>query len=105
VDAAAPEDPRLGGQRIDKWLWFARLFKARERAARFVEEGRLRLERPGSEPARVVKPSQLVRPGDILTFALGRQVRVLKIEAMGKRRGPPAEAQKLYTELAAKEQL
>jgi len=88
-------------QRIDKWLWFARLFKARERAARFVEEGHMRLAHEGSSPARVLKPSQLVRRGDVLTFALGRSVRVLRVEAIGARRGPPAEAQRLYTDLNA----
>jgi ribosome-associated heat shock protein Hsp15 len=91
-------------QRIDKWLWFARLFKARERAARFIEDGHMRLAHVGGAPERVVKSSQLVRPGDVLTFALGRGVRVLRIEAVGKRRGPPAEARRLYTELGQKGQ-
>jgi ribosome-associated heat shock protein Hsp15 len=95
----AAEQP---AQRIDKWLWFARLFKARERAQHFIEEGRMRLAHPGGAPERVLKPSQLVRPGDVLTFALGRQVVVLRIEAIGSRRGPPAEAQRLYTELGQK---
>lgn len=95
-------DPRGTGQRIDKWLWFARLFKARAPAARFIEEGRLRLARPGLAPERVAKPSQLVHPGDVLTFAIGPTVRVLRVEAVGRRRGPPAEARGLYTDLADK---
>jgi ribosome-associated heat shock protein Hsp15 len=99
LTATAAEQP---AQRIDKWLWYARLFKARERAQRFIEEGRMRLAHPGSAPERVLKPSQLVRPGDVLTFALGRKVRVLQIEAIGGRRGPPAEAQRLYSDLAEK---
>jgi ribosome-associated heat shock protein Hsp15 len=97
----APSDD---GQRVDKWLWYARVFKARERAARFVEEGRLRLAHPGGAPERVAKPSQRVRPGDILTFVQGHTVRVLRVEAAGHRRGPAAEAQRLYTELADKGQ-
>lgn len=87
------------GLRIDRWLWFARLFKARERASRFVEEGRVRVARPGRDPERIVKSSHVVRAGDILTFALGGKVRVVRIEALTKRRGPPEEARNLYTDL------
>jgi ribosome-associated heat shock protein Hsp15 len=48
---------------------------------------------------RIVKPSQTVRPGDVLTVALGRQVRILKVLGLGVRRGPPASARTLYEEL------
>ena len=106
MTAAGPQGaaPANDGQRIDKWLWYARVFKARERAARFVEEGRLRLAHPGAAPARVAKASQRVHPGDILTFVQGGAVRVLRVEAVGRRRGPATEAQGLYTELADKGQ-
>jgi ribosome-associated heat shock protein Hsp15 len=87
------------GQRIDKWLWHARLFQARARAAVFVEEGRVRLAHPGGPPQRVTKASQTIKPGDVLTIALPSAVRVLRIEALGRRRGPPAEACLLYAEL------
>jgi len=102
--SAAPRDPprQSEAQRIDKWLWFARFFKARERAAAFIEEGRMRLAHPGGATERVAKPSQLVRQGDVLTFVLGQAVRVVRVEAPGRRRGPLAEAKLLYTDLSQK---
>ncbi|MBM3511662.1 MAG: RNA-binding S4 domain-containing protein [Alphaproteobacteria bacterium] len=81
--------------RIDKWLWHARFYKSRARATRACVEGRIRLNR-----AVVEKPHQPVRPGDVLTFALGPNIRVVKILALGTRRGPAAEARALYDELA-----
>jgi ribosome-associated heat shock protein Hsp15 len=93
--------PEPSALRIDKWLWYARLFKARERAAAFVETGHLRLAHPGGDPQRVLKASQIVKPGDVLTLALPGAVRVLRVEALGHRRGPPAEACALYVELSS----
>ncbi len=81
-------------QRIDKWLWFVRLAKTRTAAQRLVEDGRVRVNREKVEAA-----SRLVRPGDVLTVRLERQIRVLKVVAPGVRRGPPAEAQTLYEDL------
>ena len=85
------EGPSL---RIDKWLWRARFHKSRARATRACVEGRIRLNR-----AVVVKPHHPVRPGDVLTFALGADIRVVKVLALGVRRGPAAEARALYDEL------
>ena len=48
---------------------------------------------------RVVKPATAVRPGDVLTFAQAARVRVIKITALGLRRGPASEAQGLYEDL------
>jgi ribosome-associated heat shock protein Hsp15 len=78
--------------RLDKWLWRARFFKTRTLAARAVSEG-VRVN-----GARTQKPSAAVRPGDVLTFALGPRVRVIEIVALGERRGPAAEAQALYAD-------
>ncbi|MGE0852495.1 MAG: RNA-binding S4 domain-containing protein [Hyphomicrobiaceae bacterium] len=86
-DAAAP----AGTQRLDKWLWFARIVKSRTLAAQLVAEGKVRVNR-----TRVSKPAQAVRSADVLTIALRGQVRVLRILAPGVRRGPPSEAQRLY---------
>jgi ribosome-associated heat shock protein Hsp15 len=93
----------LPAQRIDKWLWYARFFRAREQAAAYIEDGRMRLAHPGGPAQRVAKPSQLLRPGDILTFALGPTVHVVRVEAAGQRRGPPADARRLYTDLSEKD--
>jgi ribosomal 50S subunit-recycling heat shock protein len=81
--------------RLDVWLFRARLFKTRSLAARFVADGRVRLTRDGVE-ARVEKAARLVRPDDVLVFARGGRVMVLKISALGARRGPSAEAKALY---------
>lgn len=77
--------------RIDKWLWHARFCKTRGLAATMVERGAVRVN-----GQRVVKPGRAVGPGDVLTLALGGQVRVLRVLACGTRRGPAPEAQGLY---------
>jgi ribosome-associated heat shock protein Hsp15 len=81
--------------RLDKWLWQARFFKTRGAAAAFCESGRLRLNR-----RTIAKPGAAVRPGDVLTFPHGDDIRVLRIEALGVRRGPAAEARMLYEPVA-----
>lgn len=80
--------------RIDKFLWFARIVKTRALAQALAEKGRLRLD------GRVIdKAHAPVRVGDVLSFARRGEVRVLRIEALPARRGPPAEARALYSEL------
>lgn len=81
----------LHTQRLDKWLWFSRVSKSRTLAAQLIEDGKVRVNR-----ARVVKPSQTVRAGDVLTIALRGRVQILKVLAAGQRRGPPPEARQLY---------
>ena len=84
--------------RADVWLWRARFFKTRSLAARFIDEGRLRMTRAGIE-TRLDKPSRALKPGDELVFALGGRLIAVRIEAMGERRGPAAEARGLYAPL------
>jgi len=91
----APGDT-LTTQRIDKWLWFARLTKTRTLAADLVVRGKVRLNR-----VRVEKPSQTVRVEDVLTVVLNRRVRLLKVLGLGVRRGPAVAARALYEELTA----
>ena len=80
--------------RLDKFLWFARIVKTRALAQTMAEGGRLRLA------GRVVDRAHAsVRVGDVLSFAQRGQVRVLRIEAIPVRRGPPAEARALYSEV------
>ncbi len=86
------------GCRIDVWLWRARFFKTRSLSARMVDEGRVRMTRAGTG-TRVDKPSRSVKPGDELVFAIGGRLTAIRIEALGERRGPPAEAQALYASL------
>ena len=94
AEAASPEKLRAEKQRVDKWLWRARFFKTRGLAAGLAGSGRLRIN---SE--HVAKPAQPVRPGDVLTFPQGNRIRVIRIEALGSRRGPAPEARALYTDL------
>jgi ribosomal 50S subunit-recycling heat shock protein len=84
--------------RADVWLWRARFCKTRTLAARLIDEGRVRLSRAGTE-TRLDKPARPVKPGDGLVFALGGRLHAVRIEALGERRGPPAEARALYSPL------
>jgi ribosomal 50S subunit-recycling heat shock protein len=84
--------------RADVWLWRARFCKTRALAARLIEAGRVRLTRAGQE-TRLDKPARTLKPGDALVFALGGRLHAVKVEAPGVRRGPPAEARELYSEL------
>jgi ribosome-associated heat shock protein Hsp15 len=82
--------------RLDKFLWFARIVKTRSLAQTMAEGGRIRLG------GRVVdRAHSAVRVGDVLSFAQRGEVRVLRVEALPARRGPPAEARALYSDLGA----
>ena len=81
--------------RIDKWLWHARFFKTRSLAAKVVSGGKLRVN---GQP--ISKPAYMVSVSDVLTFPQADNVRVIKVLAMGERRGPAPEAQQLYEDLA-----
>jgi ribosome-associated heat shock protein Hsp15 len=80
--------------RLDRWLWQARFFKTRSLAARIVSGGGVRVN-----GVRTAKPAAAVGPGDVLTFAQARAIRVVRITGLGTRRGPAAEAQALYDDL------
>ena len=86
--------------RLDVWLWRARFFKTRALAARFLDEGRVRLTRHGAAEVRVDKASRTVRPGDDLVFAIGGRLFAITVQGTGERRGPAAEARALYCEAA-----
>jgi ribosome-associated heat shock protein Hsp15 len=88
------DGPPETSQRLDKWLWFARAAKSRTLAATAVAEGKIKVNR-----VRAEKASQLVKVGDVITSRLTRTVRVLKVAAIGQRRGPATEAQRLYEDL------
>ncbi len=80
--------------RLDKWLWYARFFKSRTLATRLCASGRLRVN-----GAIVKKAHYVLKPGDILTFPKGPHIRMIRVAALGTRRGPAAEAQTLYEDL------
>lgn len=83
-------------QRIDKWLFFARMVKSRSLAAKIVAGGQVRINRE-----KVIKPATEVAAGDVVTLAIHGRVRVLRIVAPGVRRGPASEAELLYEDLSA----
>ena len=65
-------------------------------AAELVEAGNVRLNR-----VKVTKPGHIVRPDDVLTIAVGGQVRVLRVKDLGTKRGPFAQACQLYEDLTS----
>ena len=73
-------------------------FKTRSLAAKFLDEGRVRMTRAGAE-IRIDKCARPVKVGDKLVFAVGGRLIAISVEALGARRGPPAEARTLYTTL------
>jgi len=81
-------------QRLDKWLWHARVVKARTSAAELVERGYVRIN-----GVRETSPGHAVKPGDVLTIALDRSVRVLKVIGFSERRGDATSARVLYEDL------
>ena len=94
ADAYGRDSGAAGTQRLDKWLWFTRLVKSRTLAATLVSEGKIRVNRE-----RITKPAHAIKPGDVITAAIHRAVRIVKVIAIGARRGPAGEAQTLYVEL------
>ncbi len=82
-------------QRLDKWLFFARLQKSRTLAAKLVAAGKVRINREKTD-----NPARAIKPGDVLTITFANQVVVVKVEAPGKRRGPATEARTLYSLLS-----
>ena len=84
-------------QRIDKWLWHARVVRTRTAAAALVTSGGVRLN-----GARVSASSQLVRLGDVVTIALDRTVRIMKVMGFAERRGDAAAASVLFEDLTPK---
>lgn len=85
-------------QRIDKWLWFARLVKTRTLATRLVTGGKIRINRE-----KIDKASHSVKAGDVVTARVARKIVILKILDVGARRGPAKEAQLLYEDLTPDE--
>ena len=81
-------------QRLDKWLWHARVVKARTSAAELVERGHVRIN-----GVREKAPGHAVKLGDVLTIALDNSVRVLKVAGFAERRGDATAARVLYEDL------
>ncbi len=89
------EDEDISWQRLDKFLFFARFCKSRAAAGALIEKGSVRINRQPTE-----KPHAKLRCDDVVTLPLPGGVKIVRVKALGKRRGPAAEAVKLYEELA-----
>jgi ribosomal 50S subunit-recycling heat shock protein len=95
ADSKSLERKSLDRQRIDKWLWHARMVRTRGGAAALATAGFVRLN-----GKRMTAASHLVRVGDVVTLALDRSVRVLRVEGICERRGNPSAARMLYRDLS-----
>jgi ribosome-associated heat shock protein Hsp15 len=89
-----PDPAAAAKLRLDKWLWQARFFKSRSLAAEVIEAGSVRVN-----GTRVTRPGRDVTGGDTLVFPQGARIRVVRVLALGIRRGPAPEAQALYLDL------
>ncbi len=87
-------EPAQDKQRIDKWLWHARVVRTRSAAATLVTTGLVRLN-----GVRIDAASRAVKADDVITVALDRVVKVLKVRGFAERRGDAALAQTLYEDL------
>ena len=96
---AKPSPDAQPGLRLDKWLFHTRFYKTRALAAEQIEKGRIRIN-----GQRTSKPGHAVRQGDVLTFAQGDAIRVIRVLHLGVRRGPATEAQGLYADLEGEKQ-
>jgi len=85
----------LERQRLDKWLWHARVVKARTHAAALVEAGHVRVN-----GAREKSPGHSLKVDDVLTIRLDRGVRVLRVTGFAERRGDAVAARALYDEVS-----
>lgn len=81
--------------RLDKWLWFARVVKTRTLAQKLIRSGKVRANK-----VKLTNPAKPVGSDDVLTITLERQIKILKIVDCGVRRGPFAQASKLYEDLS-----
>jgi ribosome-associated heat shock protein Hsp15 len=84
----------MEGQRLDKWLYCARLAKTRTGAARLIEEGKVRVD-----GLRTLKPSRLVQPGNVVMATPCGRLLVVRMIASAVRRGPASVARALYEDL------
>jgi ribosome-associated heat shock protein Hsp15 len=82
-------------QRVDRFLWHARVVRTRTLAAKLAAAGHVRVN-----GKRIDAPGRGLKIGDVLTVAISRDVRVLKVMAFAERRGGSEIAGRLYEDLS-----
>jgi ribosome-associated heat shock protein Hsp15 len=89
--------------RVDKWLWAARFYKTRALASEAIAGGKVQVN---GERVKRARPLQV---GDEIRIRQGPYEHQIVVRALSGRRGPAAEAARLYEEKpesrAAREQL
>lgn len=83
-------------QRIDKWLFFARMVKSRSRAQTLIEAGAVSINGLCCDG-----PGRTVKPGDRVGLRLERRDLLLVVKAAGARRGTFEETKLLYEDLTS----
>jgi ribosome-associated heat shock protein Hsp15 len=85
----------MESQRLDLWLWHARLFKHRSDAQAVCQSRHLRLD------GRIIEKAHAqVRPGAVISFAKQDRIIVVRVRAISDRRGSPVIAKTLYEDLS-----
>src|SRR5687768_1893404 len=86
------DDTRI---RLDKWLWAARFYKTRSLAADAIAGGKVQVN---GERVKRAKPLQV---GDDVRIRQGPYEHQIVVRELSERRGPAAQAIRLYEEKPA----
>jgi ribosome-associated heat shock protein Hsp15 len=90
-----PTEPDKARQRMDKWLFFARIAKSRTLAQGWIEAGHVTVNGD-----KVKRPSADVKVGDRLEVSTTERDVVVIVKAAGDSRRPYEEAKLLYEDIS-----
>ncbi len=80
--------------RLDNWFWCARFVKSKTLAGKLCRSGTVRVN------GNLTKKAHFnIKVGDVVTFPLGIQIRVVRVVRIINRRGPYKEARETYADL------